>query len=647
MARKRSEPSEEDLKLKTVWSQRLERGKKHQKENSKHWEPNEKLIFGIDSTGDNEDDADLAYGWGLFKALETAIYVQDPDFYLESKFNADPDIARRLTDIVRTDVKDMDLKSTGGLMLLDTFVYGYGAGVEVIRTDQKYVRFPEESDLVTEGLVESDEETPVATAQQYDICRVHPKDIVFDPKGTRLDLSDHGWVALAFYPTISDLQADPGFTLPEKLDSLQEASQATRSEKNEGTTGGRWPIKATETDPAFKTVCVWEIWDKPNQKIVYMTDSLHHILGEKDWPCKLQIGPRNLFPVTIMAMHPNPKGFYPKAEVSLVRKQLERLNAIEKQMDGYYRNRWRKHVAAAGIFSQDSIANFTDMSGAHSLILIEPDELGALVGPSGDSTKIDLSRLVFQVPDPIPQMDYYQRKQGIEQDISQILGYGPSDRGGLPQTRSAREAVMINDSKQQKLVKRADAIADFYRWTMEKHLKMLQATMSVERAARKWKPAGGLSEWFGYTQEDIKGDFSFVVYAGSSGPRSTETKKQQILQEFQTIAPFLQAEGKPMYPLLKSYASVMGWDNLEELFGSGRAELKNLAAAAAMFAQGKVPPEKLMEQVAKAIQSNLSNQDLAEVKNFLSQGITGSGGQVATKGMRGDPGTPGAGTGAM
>ena len=192
MARKRSEPSEEDLKLKTVWSQRLERGKKHQKENSKHWDANEKLIFGIDKDGDNEDDADLAYGWGLFKALETAIYVQDPDFFLESKFNADPELARRLTDIVRTDVKDMDLKSTGGLMLLDTFAYGYGVGVEIIKTDQKYVRFPEESALVKEGLVKEGEESPVATAQQYDISRVHPKDIVFDPKGTRLDLSDHG-----------------------------------------------------------------------------------------------------------------------------------------------------------------------------------------------------------------------------------------------------------------------------------------------------------------------------------------------------------------------------------------------------------------------------------------------------------------------
>jgi len=67
-----------------------------------------------------------------------------------------------------------------------------------------------------------------------------------------------------------------------------------------------------------------------------------------------------------------------------------------------------------------------------------------------------------------------------------------------------------------------------------------------------------------------------------------------------------------------------------------------------MFAQGQVPPEKLLEQVARAVQANLSNNDLAEVKNFLAQGISGSGGQPQTgKGMRGDPGTPNAGTGAM
>ena len=647
MARKKAEPSEEDLKLKTVWSSRMERGKRHQKENSKHWLANEKLIFGIDREGDNEDDADLAYGWGLFKALETAIYVQDPDFYVESKFNADPDLARILTDIVRTDVKDMDLKSTGGLMLLDTFVYGYGAGIEVIKTDQKWVRFPSDSALVREGLVSEDEDVPAPEAQAYEITRIHPKDILFDPKGTRLDLSDHGWVAIAFYPTVADLQNDPGFRLPEKLDNLQEASQATRDGKQEGTTAGRWPVKSVETDPNFKTICVWEIWDKPNQKIIYMTDSGNHILGEKPWPCKIAVGSRNLFPVTVMAMHPNPKGFYPKAEVSLVKRQLERLNKIEKEMDGYYRNRWRKHVAPASLLSEDQSAHVVDTAAAHSLILLEKDELDAFVGPTGNSAQLDLARLVIQLQDPMVQQDYYIRKQGIEQDISQILGYGPSDRGGLPQTRSAREAVMINDSKQQKLVKRADAIADFYRWACEKHLLLLQKTMTVERAARKWKPAGGLSEWFTYDKDKIQGQFDFVVYAGSSGPRSTETKKQQILQEFQTLAPFLQAEGKPMFPLLKQYASVMGWDNIEELFGNGRMDMKNLAIASAMFAQGKVPPEGLLDSIAKAIQSNLSQTDMAEVKQFLSQGLTGTGGQVAAKGMRGDPGTPPAAAGGM
>ena len=39
--------------------------------------------------------------------------------------------------------------------------------------------------------------------------------------------------------------------------------------------------------------------------------------------------------------------------------------------------------------------------------------------------------------------------------------------------------------------------------------------------------------------------------------------------------------------------------------------------------------------------------DMAEVKRFLSQGLTGTGGQVAAKGMRGDPGTPPAAAGGM
>ena len=90
------------------------------------------------------------------------------------------------------------------------------------------------------------------------------------------------------------------------------------------------------------------------------------------------------------------------------------------------------------------------------------------------------------------------------------------------------------------------------------------------------------------------------------------------------------------------------WDDIEEMLGNGKMEIKNLAAASAMFAQGQVGPEKLLEQIARAVQANLSNNDIAEVKNFLAQGISGSGGQPSTGGgMRGDPGKPSAATGAM
>ena len=157
-----------------------------------------------------------------------------------------------------------------------------------------------------------------------------------------------------------------------------------------------------------------------------------------------------------------------------------------------------------------------------------------------------------------------------------------------------------------------------------------------------------MAEWFKYGKEAILGDFAFNVYAGSSGPRTTETKKQMAQQELSMLAPIFQAEGKSIYPLLRKYGSVMGWDDIEEMLGNGKMEIKNLAAASAMFAQGQVGPEKLLEQIARAVQANLSNNDIAEVKNFLAQGISGSGGQPSTGGgMRGDPGKPSAATGAM
>jgi hypothetical protein len=156
-----------------------------------------------------------------------------------------------------------------------------------------------------------------------------------------------------------------------------------------------------------------------------------------------------------------------------------------------------------------------------------------------------------------------------------------------------------------------------------------------------------MSDWFKYDKDQIQGQFNFVVYAGSSGPRSTETKKQAELQMFQTVVPFLQAEGKSIYPALERLANVFQWEGIDQLFANAKGEMKNLAAASIMFTQGQIGPDKMLEQVARAIQANLSDNDLNEVKQFLAQGISGSGGQVAAKGMRGDPGTPSAASGAM
>lgn len=643
MAKKQAKPSEDDLKLKAVWSQRIERGKKHLEENSKDWAFNEKLVFGINPEGDQGEDPVLAYGWGLVKALETAIYVQDPDFYVESKFGTNPDVARKLTDILRSDVKDMDLKSVGNMMLLDVFITGLGIGTEIIKTESKGVRYPAMDDL---GIPEEEGALPVE--QHFEIVRSHPKDVLFDPRGIKLDLSDHNWIALAFYPTIRELQDDPAFKLPEDVENLPEANQATRIEKGSVGSSFRAGLKTEEKDPAFKTVCVWEIWDKPNQKVIYMTDAGHHVLGSRDWPVRLRMGGRSLFPTTIMAMHPNPKGFYPKSEVSLVKRQLVQLLKLEASMERDFRIRWKKHAALATLISQDQAAHMVDPDPEHAVLLIQPDELGAVFGPTGVPPQLDLSRLVVQLEDPMVQKDFPMRKAMIEQDISQVLGYGPSDRGGLPQTRSAREAVMINDAKQQKLIKRADSIADFYRGAGEKHIQFLQQTLTVERAARKYDPAKGLGEWFTYDREAVQGNFNFVVYAGSSGPRSTEAKRAQEMQLFQTLAPILQMEGKSIYPALERLANVFQWDGIEVLFGNSKMELKNLAIALGLFSTGQVPPEQLIEQATRAVQTGLSNNDLAEVKRFLSGGVSGTGGQPGNpKGMRGDPGSPGAATGMM
>jgi hypothetical protein len=626
------------------WGKRLLRSKAFQAQYTAGWDENRRLIFSEmassrESAGPSATPPwasggvnQVAYGWGLYEGLETSIYVQNPEIIASARDEAMKDIARRVTQITNYDFDQMNVKDVGNLCLLDTFISGYGAVIEVVLTDQE--------------TTEDGEKTGQVTGQEFEIRRIAPLDILFDRAARRLDLSDSKYLFTAWYPTIEELREDPNITdLPENLDNFPEATEFTRShlpvegsaERQAATLVGGGA--SGEKDPAYRTICVWEVYDKVNHELLYLTDYKHYIIGRADWPANLRYGCRDLFPQTLLYSHPVPGRFYPRPEAELIAPQLREINVTEKLISQDSSTKFRKWVTLAGIFTDDQKSKITDTSLANAMLYVDITKLQDVLGLTSaiDPASIDISKLVAPIEDIQPKQDLYTRYQMLEGEVQHITGYGPAARGGLPSTRSAREAMMINQRQESRLDKRKNRIEDFYRLMAQKHIRFLQRYMSTERYAKIYPKAGQLEEWIKYGRTDISGDFEFDVVTGTSVPKTTEVKKSAELQLFQAISPVLMQSQLSLRPAFERLAEFYEWDGVDKLFDNVKAKAAQAAQALVAFNKGQVAPEQLLNLIAQLLMAELTPAEMEMIKKQMSGGAGQLPSQRMANQARGDP----------
>ena len=654
MAKRKKQPSDDILKPEPErspklveeekkWASRLVRAKKFQSRYSKSWPENKRLIFSETDLGGapggsppwtgNTPNA-VSYGWGLFKGLETNIYVQNPDVLASARDADKMPVARRVTQVLRYDFDQMNAKEEGNLCFLDAFVCGYGAIIEDVITEHEFG--------------EDGKKTGNVKSQEFQLRRLDPKDVLFSQKARKLDLSDCNYLFVAWYPTIEELEHDDDVTdLPDGIENFPEATEFTRTiqppegpvERQAASLVGTGMAGAGEKDPAFKTICVWEVYDKVSHEVLLLTDAKHYIIGRRKWPVNLRYGSRDLFPVTLLVQHPIPGRFYPKAEVDLIAPQLREMNVTERMISEDSRTKFRKWITFAGILTEEQKSKITDTTVANALMFVDPTKLSEAFGIQNQTLpeNIDLRGLIVPIEDVAPKKDLFARFEMLEKEIQHIVGYGPSVRGGLPSTRSAREAMMINQEKERKLDKRRDHIGDFYRQMGMKHVRFLQKYMSTQRYAKVLPKAGQLAEWVKYGRDDISGDFEFDVLAGTSAPKSTEAKKASELQLFQAIAPILQQSQMPLRPAFERLAEFYEWEGVDQLFANVKAKAAMVLQAMVGFNKGKVPPEALLNAVAQLLMAELSPAEFEMIKKQIEGQQGGAPGQpAAPQGAQGD-----------
>lgn len=638
--KKTKDPQPENIS--SEWKARLLRMKKYQDESSTDWPTNERLLYGDTTgiaaeglpTGVGAKGKGLAYAWGIAGGLLSRVYTQNPRCIAEPLSPALYETGRILTRIVQSDLESMEAETFMQQAIVDTLPFGYGA---IIEACENYMS--SHTDDAT------GEEAMALDGQDFNLRRIYPFDILFDPNGRRIDLSDHRYNGIRFYPTIRwlrDFAKENKFQLPTDLDDFPESAPEMKSGSTmERTLGPMGIAPHSEKEPDYRQIAVWEMWDRLAKKVTYITDHNNFEMGSIPWPVKLKIGPRDMFPTTLVAFHRRSTGFYPTPELSLIRPQLVELGYLDTLMRKDSGQKHRKIATLAEFVDNTQKAQIVDMSMENCLLTLDRKAVEEFFGEQTAGKDFDIGRVIKVLDDIQVNRDHPMRYAMIEQQINHIIGYGPSDRGGMPKVRSAREAVYIADSMEEKLEIRKGAVEKAIRDICAKHVIFLQNLQETSRYARNFPEVAEMAPFFEYTKGQIQGEFAFRVYAGSSTPLNTDARKAQVREMFQLMAPVLQQVGIDLRPLVEMVAKAHGWDEVDQLFLNVRGELKALAATLFAVNAGQAQPQQLLEACARVVQTGLSKGELQMLAQQMAQeGAGGPPGQVPAAtpgGMRGDP----------
>ena len=636
------EMPKEANELTKKWTKRFKAAVRYQKDNTGQWGENERLMYG--RLGDAVSDYDIAIGFGLCQFLISQIYYQNPEVLIMSKAQMGREVAKFLTQIVQYDSEEMDLKASGHLCLADCFANGYGILMEDYDFD--LVDLTSEEEKAKKKVDQAPADLDYKD-QRYAFRRIPPKDFIKDPDGIELDLSDSKWAAVAYYPTITELQTNKEKYpwLPKDINSSKASSP---SDQKNDETQNNIDRYGEDDDPDFKQIKCWEIWvqkygDTP-PTVYYFADDKKRILGKAEWPVTFDRSGRKLYPMTPIAIFRQGKSWYPIPVLTLIAPQIRNISRIQKYFIKDLTTKIRKMFAFEGLVPPDKLAKITDTS-SDDVTFIELANSGLDELVEGPHPYPNINELIGQIPDIQVNKDFIGGFGVLWQQIQQIIGFADTNRGGLPSTRSAREAMAIKDVQNKRISAMADPVGMFFRAVMEKHIQCLQQTAVVSRYVKIADNPQMMQAFKEYTKDDIGGKFFFDVFTGSSMPKDTDAAKQQFVQFMQMFVPFLQKEGYSIAPIVYQAAEMYHIRDVDDFFRNQKQAARMVAQIIAAVSQGSefaqkmgVKPESLVEASSALVSAVLTKEETRRAgQEVMSQAQGGgSGPDAGPKGQRGE-----------
>lgn len=603
------------LKSTPQWARRIAASRRAREEKAVRWRENKALLLGTEGVKGFKRGELVNLAWGAFQQLVGAVYAQNPRPIIREKKAVLGEAAKMLTDIVISDLEDMQARYVTRLAIMDVFYAGFGFVVEKLQSDvtARTFRYSEDG---------GEDAVEVPTNQRYTLHRIHPETILFDSVAAYPDLRDSMWLGLPFYPTKKELKEDKLLYVNDDILGRAKVLNAPPAMDQNAQSGAKWDNPKNtdaasdgtdESDDMAQVECI-EIFDRVGKKKLYFIAGCEdECIGEEDWPVELRLNGELQFPGTMLYFNENPDELYPIPELSMIAPQLKQFSVLFRQMLRDAVTKWRKFVVQGDKLQKGHVANLLEGS-QNQIISVDGSKIPATMEPRLDD-------IVRPLPDPAIDRDTTISMEIVKKTMYEIIGSGDLASGGMRNTRSATEAAALTDFLRSRMTTRTENMDAFFKALITKHVLYLQETLAEPRVILT-TDTNGLSVWKEYDRQNIQGAFAFSVIAGSSMPQNTETKRQENIAFFQQIMPAIQQQGGNIKPIIDWIAPFYSVPQhlVEESFNNHPEALKQLALMFLAIHQGaKIPGAQLLEAISAAVNTGLSPAELAQIQQNVAQ----------------------------
>lgn len=585
------------------WKRREEESEAYFKRYSVGWEQNRDLLVKFDRMI-TAFGSYVAIAYPIISNFVSDMYFRNPDPFIQDK-SGNKDIGRMLTNVVRSVHMECDTERE----MRDAFFDQGWAGFGVVAGSFRQ-RPDNAGDLVLEPTGENDETgNPAmrpATAptgemdemmqpvmaptgeivEPYDqkviIQRISPWKNRFDPHGRRWDMSDHLYWGYESSPYLGALMDDPSLDFDDKARLMSyfgtngSAFMVDGGEDEITSTGRR------ETDPRFIRVRLRSFWSRPDHMIyrkpVGANFTFKPIPWDEEWEradmFPMHYIPRNRIPED----QKNTEGFIGLPDLTLIRPHIENINKLQGLIVGALEKVIDVYVTIKGAMTSQETNTFEDGGRRFKIVGIDPEAFKKFPSAmAGDKDVLPKDILYLLPTGDTKDMQHMAKIDHEFSLISQIMGQGPAERGGVSQSDTATESLGVQQGLSRRMSSNRNDAGKHYNAVTKMIFLILQARQTLP-IRYQMTTAYNDAEWkeFANPQGVLKNvDLHFDYATGSTEPQTREQQFALRERAATILMPVLQAsqDTRNMMKLCQELIEPLGLLDMDGFFDDAASQM--------------------------------------------------------------------------